>query len=135
MARVQRSFHRSSNSTRVICAICSGNSFDRLVDPQPDRCIASDLRVVSEPLDKWCCRTCGAIRRRESGGVANLFDAKPQIVHRHNHDRSVDLAGDNLFDKLNGIAMLRMNRAVGQQLFVHFAELVKYAVIGHRGTA
>jgi hypothetical protein len=79
VTRVQRSFHRSSNSTRVICAICSGNSFDRLVDPQPDRCIASDLRVVSEPLDKWCCRTCGAIRRRESGGVANLFDANYEL--------------------------------------------------------
>lgn len=75
VARVQRSFPRSSNTTRVICAICSGNAFDRLVDPQPDRCIASDLRVVPEPLDKWRCRTCGAIRRRESGGVANLFDA------------------------------------------------------------
>ncbi len=56
-----------------------GNPFDRLVDPQPDRCIASDLRVVSEPLDKWCCRTCGAIRRRGSGGVANLFDANYKL--------------------------------------------------------
>jgi hypothetical protein len=75
VARKQRSFPCTANGICVRCVVCSENAFQRLIDPQPDRCIASDLRIVLSPLDKQQCNTCGAICRRTTGGVANLFEA------------------------------------------------------------
>jgi Methyltransferase domain len=67
--------NRAGVTGSISCVICSGTAFDRLPDPSPDRCIASDLRVMPEPLDKWQCRTCGAIRRRTVRDVAKLFES------------------------------------------------------------
>ena len=57
----------------LICTICANDAFQRLPDPLLDRSITSDLRVVGEPLDKYQCRVCGAIRRG-SLQVQSLFD-------------------------------------------------------------
>jgi hypothetical protein len=74
VASGERSSPRTTNDPFVICFVCSGNTFERLIDPQPDRSIVSDLRVVPGPLDKWRCGTCGAIRRRDTDGMTNLFE-------------------------------------------------------------
>ncbi|HTV91718.1 MAG TPA: methyltransferase domain-containing protein [Verrucomicrobiae bacterium] len=71
---MHRREHRTTIVTDAIsCVVCSGTRFNRLADPHADRCIASDLRVLAEPLDKWQCLTCGAIRRGRMLAPEALF--------------------------------------------------------------
>ena len=45
------------------CPICETSAWDPLTNPQRDRAMLSDLRVIAAPLDKWICRTCAVVRR------------------------------------------------------------------------
>lgn len=71
---------------RVICIVCGRRDFAALPNPRPNRSIASDLRVVAEPLDKHQCRSCGAIRRG-TFGPDTIFD---QHYELYAHDPGRD---------------------------------------------
>ena len=49
----------------------------------------SDLRVMLEPLDKWQCRMCGAIRRRSVNDVAKLFESDYDL-YAHDPGRALE---------------------------------------------
>lgn len=48
------------------CVCCGGEDFAALPNPHAARSMASDFRVVAEPLNKHECVTCGAIARGKS---------------------------------------------------------------------
>lgn len=49
--------------------------------------MTSDLRVISQPLDKWQCGTCGAIRRGSTRDLAELFESDYDL-YAHDPGRS-----------------------------------------------
>lgn len=60
------------------CIVCGGTRWCALPNPQPDRSMLSDLRVLDSPLDKEACADCGLVRRQDHATSA-LFDSGYQL--------------------------------------------------------
>ncbi|MFA7241937.1 MAG: class I SAM-dependent methyltransferase [Sulfuricellaceae bacterium] len=53
-----------------ICLICGGSNWEDLIDPHPSRSVTTAGRVISEPLGKSQCMSCGAAQRVRSSMLA-----------------------------------------------------------------
>ncbi len=66
------------------CLVCGTTQWIRLPDPAP-RSMASDLRIVAEPLARELCRACGLIRRQPSASTGESFYASGYELYAHPH--------------------------------------------------
>ena len=64
------------------CLVCGAAQWVVLPDPAP-RSMASDWRIVDEPLARQMCRTCGLIRRRSAVGTDTSFYASGYALYAH----------------------------------------------------
>lgn len=61
-------------TTATACLICGESTWVSLADPAP-RSMASDCRIVDEPLARTLCTTCGLIRRQPTTKTDPSFSA------------------------------------------------------------
>lgn len=68
--------------TSEACLVCGGTKWIALPDPGPQS-MASDLRVVAEPLARVLCAACGLIRRAPSASTGTSFYASGYGLYAH----------------------------------------------------
>lgn len=56
------------------CVVCGGTSWTTLPDPGP-RSMASDFRIVDEPLARVACNTCGLARRDPKSDATSFYES------------------------------------------------------------
>lgn len=70
---------RDSLPRPLRCLACAADDWVRLPDPGPAS-MASDWRVVADPLEKMACRRCGlAVRRTTPAAQEALFDGRYEL--------------------------------------------------------
>jgi SAM-dependent methyltransferase len=68
--------------TTTPCLVCGQTQWIALPDPAT-RSMASDWRVVDEPLARELCRWCGLIRRRPTANTGTSFFASGYTLYAH----------------------------------------------------
>jgi len=64
------------------CLVCGRAQWIVLPDPAP-RSMASDWRIVDEPLARQMCRACGLVRRRSTVSTDTSFYASGYGLYAH----------------------------------------------------
>ncbi|HLG55030.1 MAG TPA: class I SAM-dependent methyltransferase [Vicinamibacterales bacterium] len=64
------------------CIVCEGTRWTKLPDPGPQS-MASDWRVVPEPLSRWACDECGLARRHPSSVTGESLYASGYGLYAH----------------------------------------------------